>query len=160
MKFEVEVKGNVFENYDEKDIEASVIDKAAQKIVDELDVKSKVEAMFNGLVEKRVEAIILEAVNEGIRKTNNWGEPTGEPTTLRTAIMEAAKKLTEPRDEGYGRSKKASVLTEMVEEAVLHAMKTDLVKQTQELKEQIKEKLNSAVLGDLKKKVDDALKGY
>src|SRR5688572_27698447 len=68
-------------------------------------------------IRKAVEPIITEAISGPIQKTNNFGEPTGQTTTLRELIMVETQRLaTAGTKNDYGRNSGETVLAKFVRE--------------------------------------------
>ncbi|MEU8035691.1 hypothetical protein [Streptosporangium sp. NPDC049078] len=87
------------------------------------DLAKRVREITTEEIRAHVTALIKDAMTGDLRRTNTYGEPYGEPTTLRTLIAEEAKTaLTRPSD----RSSRTTVLQELVRNEVVAAMRAEL----------------------------------
>jgi hypothetical protein len=84
----------------------------------------RVQDVTDEEIRAHVTGLLAEALNGDLRRTNSYGEPTGEPTTLRSMIGEEAKKALTRSTDGYNRGE--TVLQKLVREQVAQAMKTEL----------------------------------
>ncbi|QDF18798.1 hypothetical protein SEA_SCENTAE_79 [Gordonia phage SCentae] len=57
------------------------------------DIKKQVLHQISSQVESQVAEIVAETVNGSIRQTNTWGEPTGDPTTMREMLAKEVKEV-------------------------------------------------------------------
>jgi hypothetical protein len=79
--------------------------------------------------DEQIRAIVLptvtEAIEAGIQKTDQWGSPVGQPTTLRDLVLKEAKELISRPADSYDR-KKGTVLEKVVREAVDRTIRAEL----------------------------------
>lgn len=146
--------------------ERTVADLVADRIVERLVRDDRYPRLRDKVTEIRDEAIraairpsITEAVNRPIRKTNGYGEATGQETTLSEVIVDEARKyMKEPADK-Y-RREQGTVLQQLVRAEVKKAFETeiaDAVKQardlvTSQLGEAVSQQIQAAVTAGLTKK--------
>ena len=72
-----------------------------------------------------------------MRKTNHWGEPSGEPTTLRSEIVKQAETfLTKPVSRGYQQGSETQVQV-FIREAVERVVKKELQAAVDQGKKQV-----------------------
>lgn len=104
-------------------------------------------------IRKAVTPIIAEAIGASVQKTNSFGEPIGEPASLRDVIMAEVKKLTEAPlgRSGYGTE---TVLQKLVREEVGTAFKNELAN----IIKAEKEKVVKAIRGSASTVIADAVK--
>lgn len=77
-------------------------------------------------IRKAVEPIIAEAISGPIQKTNVYGEPTGQSTTLRELIMAETQRLTTAKaGDSYSRGNE-TVLAKFVREQIAAAFTKEL----------------------------------
>jgi hypothetical protein len=62
-----------------------------------------VREVANEVAHERVAAVVDEVMAGEIRKTNSWGEPTGEPVTLREILVAEVKTALERKVDTHGR---------------------------------------------------------
>jgi hypothetical protein len=115
-------------------LEDVVVDKAATrlfaKVVKDQDgeyltLRDRVKAITDDEIRTRIAPMIEEAIATPLRKTNTWGEPTGETTTLRDVIVaEAQAFLNRPADQ-YAREK-STVVQAFIRQEVAAAVKAEL----------------------------------
>ncbi len=98
-------------------------------------VKDRVREITDEEIRAHAKTQIAEALNGGIRKTNTFGEPYGEPTTLRALIAEEVKAELAKAGDPY-RSKDSTV-RKIVREQVAAAFKTELAEAVAEEKAKV-----------------------
>jgi hypothetical protein len=146
--------------------ERTVADLVAAQIVDRLVSDDRYPRLRDRVTEIRGEEIraairpaIVEAVSRPIKKTNGYGEATGQETTLSEVIVDEARKyMKEPADK-Y-RREAGTVLQSLVRAEVDRAFKAeiaDAVKQARDLVagqigSQVSEQIAGAVKAGLKAK--------
>ena len=90
----------------------------------------QVRAVRSEEIREAVKPTIAEALSAAIQKTNTYGEPVGEPTTLRELILDEARDIltkARPNQDGYGRRRQESnVITELIKAEVEKAFATEL----------------------------------
>lgn len=108
-----EVYGYDEDGYAGKQSTGTIADLVAAKIVEKVAAdETRWRPLTRHVTEIRTEVIremirpqIEQALSEPFRKTNGYGEPAGEPVTLRTLIVaEVRKAMAEPAD-SYNRAK-------------------------------------------------------
>lgn len=115
-------------------------------------LRNRVSEVRNEVIREKVAPLIEEALTGEIRKTNSYGEPTGQTTTLRDEIMaEAQRTLTKPTGSSYDRQK--SLLQTIIEKEVSQVLRKEL---TDVLAEE-KKKLINAVRAEGMKMFTDIL---
>ncbi|MET9909762.1 hypothetical protein ABZZ74_23655 [Streptomyces sp. NPDC006476] len=135
--------------------EKTVADLVAERIVASVvrddrypRLKERVTAIRDEEIRAAIRPAIVEAVTRPIKKTNGYGEPTGQVTTLSEVIVDEARKfMKEPADK-Y-RREDGTVLQKLVRDEVHKAFGAeiaDAVKQAREL-----------VAGELGDKVSDQI---
>jgi hypothetical protein len=90
----------------------------------------RVQDITDEEIRNHVTALIADALNGDLRRTNSYGEPTGEPTTLRSLIGEEAKTALTRSTDGYNRGE--TVIGKLVREQVTQAMKAELAEAIKE----------------------------
>lgn len=84
-------------------------------------------------VRRQLEPIVTAAIEKPVQRTNSFGDPVGEPTTLTDLIVKEAREYLAKGD-GYGRE---TVLQKTVREAVGGALKKELAAVVAEEKEKV-----------------------
>lgn len=89
------------------------------------EIKKRVTAIRDDEIRACIVPQIEQAMTEPIRKTNNWGEPTGAATTMRELIVDEVKKfMSAPADRHY--RDKGTVLEKYVRDEVQTTIKKEL----------------------------------
>ena len=123
---------------DGHDLEDRLLEIAVRRLLDNLresgDLKNDVYGRLRERVEKIRDAeiaealrpLIAETIEAVLQPTNRLGEPTGEPTTLRSLIVdEARKQLSRSTDKG-GYGHKETALDQALQAAVGAALRSEL----------------------------------
>lgn len=118
----------------------TVGDKVAKRIAEAVfrapeytGLKARVTEIRTEMIREKLDPIIMEALQNPIRKTNSWGESSGEPTTLRDVIMDEAQKAWTPNRNSHHSNTKS--IDQVIAEAVrkeLHGEVAKAVKQAQD----------------------------
>jgi len=82
----------------ELDIKAAIVQRASDEILNNIDltemirkdVQGRIDKVFNATAEKQIEAMVADAIKDGLnreyRRVNTWGEPVGEVTTIKQSL--------------------------------------------------------------------------
>ncbi|WP_066360300.1 hypothetical protein [Herbidospora mongoliensis] len=95
------------------------------KTVEWPGLKGRIKEIRNEQIQAAVKAEIITALSEPFQITNSYGQPTGEPTTLRAVIAEMAGKALDRQPDRY--SSNTKTLREILTEEVNKAFKAELV---------------------------------
>lgn len=90
-------------------------------------VHHRIAKVRDEVIREQVAPIVAEALGAGVQQTDQYGEPTAKPTTLRALIVKDAKDyLTKrSRDGGYN-SPESTPVQRMIRDEVAKAVKADL----------------------------------
>lgn len=104
-----------------------IVDKAVARLAGDQDywpsLRERVKQIRDEEIRAAVKDEIANALTEGFRKTNSYGEPYGDATTLRSVIADLAEKALDARKDSYSNSK---TLREILAEEVSKAIKAEL----------------------------------
>lgn len=113
----------------------TLADLVAEKLADRLvkdnneyynDVYKRVSKQMDEYVRERVAPLVDEAMLKPIRKTNSYGEPTGQETTMTELILASVKAFLEhSQKDGYGRGNRTKA-QQLVDEAVGNKLTKEL----------------------------------
>ena len=132
---------------------------ALQRLLTDRDgwnsVASRVQAIRDEEIREAVRPLITDALTRPFRKTNSFGEPVGEETTLSALIVSEARAMFTKQADSYSRSGQ-TVAQKIVAEEVATAFRSevaDAVKQARELVAgQIGEQVAAAVSEGMRKR--------
>lgn len=71
-------------------------------------LESLTESAFNGAIRKAADEMLKEMLNRPQRKTNSWGEPVGDPVTMRDYIADRFEKYMSETVDREGRKSTSS----------------------------------------------------
>jgi len=77
-------------------------------------------------IREQVKPLVTEALTGPIQKTNTYGEPTGQTTSMRELVMAEAKKIVSKPTDSYGRGE--TFLQKLVREEISRAFIGELNK--------------------------------
>lgn len=101
-----------------------------------------IEQEIRAAVQEQVGARVAEVFEQGVRRTDHWGQPTGEPTTVAAMVRDEAEKyLTEQVGDYNRRQTRAQKL---VKEAVDARFATELRKSVDEAKNEALTRVRAA----------------
>jgi hypothetical protein len=66
------------------------------------------------MIREALAPVIAAALEEGFRKTNGYGEPVGDPVTLKQVIVGEAHKMLKEHDNGIGSRSEVPFITKVV----------------------------------------------
>lgn len=124
--------------YDARALFDSIVRIASHSVIKDssTEIKKSVHTEVRDTIQDRVSALIDAAVQEGIQPVNNYGEPTGERTTLKAMIGKAGDKyLEQPVDKNGSPTSYQSVgtrmqflVTEAVKKHIDYRLETEIKK--------------------------------
>lgn len=118
------------------------------------DMEKAVRAKVEEVAAARAAVIVNEVIDGDIRQTNSFGEPVGEPTTLRALVVEqvkaqlAAKVGRDGRPSGYGRDGK-TVVEWAAENAARDALRGELANAAAGAVGEVKARVQAIVADEL-----------
>lgn len=130
-------------------LEAVVLDAVVAQIihvfVDNRDLsqplRERVAKVRDEVIREAVQPLVVEALESALQPTSRYGEPAGDPTTLRSVIVaEAQSYLTKAQHARYG-DEAVTPVKQMIREEVAKAVKADL----KEALEQARAEVSAAV---------------
>lgn len=112
---------------DEVTLADVIADRAVRTLVyeDQRDLRRRITEIRDEEIREAVKPTVLGAIDVAIQETNRWGEPTGEPTSLRELILKEAKELLNRPVDNYHREK-GTVLQSVVRDAVSKTLRAEL----------------------------------
>lgn len=109
-------------------------------------LRERVQKIRDEEIRAQLAPAIAEALANPIRRTNSWGETTGEETTLREVIVaEARKWLNSKKDDGYGRATNATNIQVMIRKAVEDAFQAEIADAVKQAREAVVTQLGTDV---------------
>lgn len=104
-----------------------IADRAVRSLVyeDGRDLRRRITEIRDEEIRAAALPMVTAAIEAGIQQTNRWGEPDGQPTSLRELILKEAKDLISRPADNYDR-KKGTVLEKVVREAVDRTIRAEL----------------------------------
>jgi hypothetical protein len=116
----------------------------AEMIVDRLtqdgerwyELSRTVTEIKREVIREAVLPMVEQAITEPIQKTSAYGDPIGDPVTLREVIVDEARKVINSKDPNDYRGDKGTFLVRVVREEVSNALRAeiaDAVKQAKAL---------------------------
>jgi hypothetical protein len=124
---------------------AKIISKNVMQAPEYTDLKAKVSQIREEEIRAALKPIIEEALQAPIRKTNSWGDPTGQETTLRDIILDEAKRAwATDRNNSYSSNRETTDIRTAIREEVRKHINGEVAKA-------VKEAQNAALkaVGDL-----------
>lgn len=156
-----EVVGYDPENDTEVTSSGTMAQLVAAQLVDRITKDDRWPMLRDQVIDIRREVItaavipmIEEAVKKQYQRTDSWGDPTGEPTTLRDTILkEANKLLTRPTD-SYNRGE-----GNMIQKIVREEVKTAFTKEIQDAVKAARKQVATEIGAHVAQAVETAMKG-
>lgn len=117
----------------------------------EREVTKMVTEQFKEQAETMVADVIAKTLEEGIQKTNTFGEATGQRTTLREMVVSSAKDTLErkvdyrgQRSNGYGSRDDITWIQYLINSSVQEAMREHISGVVEAATLEVKEKIQAA----------------
>ncbi|RJQ07712.1 MAG: hypothetical protein C4551_06245 [Bacillota bacterium] len=138
-------------------LESKVVKVAAAQLLEEIREKahSSAQALVKDRTAKAVDKAIADVLAGPWRRTNTWGEPTGEAITLAELVRERLNEKA--HDYGMSRDKPLTVLEKGVQDAVEAALKGELKPLVAEAQTKFRKALDDVLVSTLKKSLAEAL---
>lgn len=128
----IETRTRYDEDGDREEYEVTLGHLVASKVTAQLSkddswggIKKRFLDIRDEEIRKAVAPIVEEAITGPIQKTNNYGEPTGQTTTVRELVMKEASALLTKSADSYGRGSE-TVLQKFVREQIAAAFTKEL----------------------------------
>lgn len=140
----------------------NVVDRAAGKGRDGWydSLGRKVAEIRDTLIAEQLEPLVREALEGEYRATNGFGEPVGQPTTLRSVIAKQVDDWLNSRDgDTYRNPKRLTRLSALVAEQVDKAMTKELSAAVADAKAQVVAAVKAKGAEVLAKTIADMAKG-
>lgn len=99
------------------------------------ELTKRVTAIRDEMIREKLTPVLAEVMEAPIRKTNSFGEQTGEPVTMRELVMESARELLSQRNrQGYNQAPWiTNFIHEQVRELFEKELKAELAKAREKL---------------------------
>lgn len=101
--------------------------------------------------------LITEALEKPFARTNAYGEPTGQSTTLREVVVEQAKSYLAERD-GYGGRDNPTRLQKAIREQVEAAFKAEVAQAVKDVREAVAKQFGGSVTDAVTAAVHEAMR--
>lgn len=140
----------------------TVVALAVNKLVELSEKATKVEIKsgVSETIQKKLDTIIEDVINSQFRLTNSYGEPKGEPITLRQLMVDQAKKYFEEvvsmksgRSPDYSDKERCS----RVQYEAVQAAKFVIEQHAKDIKARVNEVINAELTSKLAAAVKSAL---
>lgn len=141
--------GDLVHEGKQKTVADLVADRIATKVAGSpefTELRKRVTAIRDEMIRAKLEPVLTEAMQAPIRKTNWYGEPTGEVLTMRELIVESARDVFAKPDRS-GRNQ-ASWLTNFIYDEVRGLFEKELKAEMKEAKEKLKKQIADRVAQD------------
>lgn len=143
-------------------IRSEIVQATAHSIYQDLchKVVDEVRKLVRTEIEAQLTAIVSEALSGRIQPTDEWGEPTGEQTTVRDMLREKAAKFLDEQVDYEGKTSSYSsnkhprwkwALSSLVDNSVKGALKSEMDSIVAAMQEKLKAEL-PGVLADSSRK--------
>lgn len=141
----------------------AIVAEAARRVLEnDREIRQLVRDRVQRIADDEIRALfapmLASAIENAVQPTNTWGEPKGEPTTLREAIVDRMRRyLTEPdpdfrsREPGGRRTRIDSFIAKEVDGAVKQELKGALDEAKAEVLAGVKEKASEVIAETLAK---------
>lgn len=140
-------------DWHQEQIAQAIVDEAARRLIDKCgnDITRIVQERVANAIEAQINTIVEDALTKVFTPVDEFGGPTGEPTTVKAILAKKAKSFLEEKVDSYGKAATSRfgtlmpraeyVLGKLFEEALDHAAK----KEVAEIAKQAKEKAHVEV---------------
>lgn len=98
----------------------TIVEAAARQLLEGIDkdvkrgLRDRVSAVRNEVIREAVKPVIDEALQEPLQRTNSFGEPVGQETTLRELIIEETRKQWQQANNNSGGVRRRETYIEKV----------------------------------------------
>ena len=133
-------------------VAAQVVQRLASNNQEWYELHRTVTEIKREVIREAVLPMIEQAITEPIQKTSAYGDPIGEPTTLRSVIVDEARKLLDKRADSYGSSQTVlqKIVAEEVKTAFAAEIKDAVAKARASVADEIGKQVASAVAAAMK----------
>lgn len=129
-KIEIDLASLLGRPSDEYSIYDAIKDAAVERLLAKnseamVGFSQRVQQITDEEIRKRLEPILDDAINAAIQPTNTWGEPKGEPTTMREYLAKKMELELKKRDTHH-RGTNKSLLEEIIERQIREVLGGEL----------------------------------
>jgi hypothetical protein len=125
-------------------IAAQVIDRIVKQSDRWENLQRRINDIRTEMIRELLQPVIEEALTTPFRKTSSYGEPTGEPVTLRSVIMADAQRMLTHYESDYGRQK-LTVMQALVRKEVEAAFASEVRDAVKQAREQVSTEIGQMV---------------
>lgn len=120
-------------------------------------IQKRFEDLRDEEIRAQVAPIVAEAIHNPITKSNRYGEPTGDTTTLREIIATEARKALTNTGDSYS-SKRESLLVKTIRAEVHAALTTEIKDVVKKVRNQVIDQISETAKDQITAAALDALK--
>jgi hypothetical protein len=117
-----------------------IVNRAVRVLLESYEVRravlARVEEVSDEVIRAAIQPIIAAAVTNAVQPTDLYGEPKGEPKTLREVIVERAQKYLTDQVGDYNRRR--SRVEDFIAKEVDHAVKRELTEEMNAARSQVR----------------------
>ena len=124
-------------DWQQDQIAKAIVAEATYRLVEKFEgeIRCEVQAKVGPIIEAQVNAIVEDAMTKVFTPVDEFGDPKGEPTTVKAILAKKAKSLLEEKVDMYGKtgntyggrqSRAEYLVGKLFEEALDHAAKREI----------------------------------
>ena len=144
MNIEIDMATLGFDQDEDGDLfpTADLVGRVAQVIADRIsgyDIRSTIESEIRNVASEKARAVITEVLAGPIQRTDGYGSPRGETTTVREMVMaEVDKWMKLPKSDGYNRNDTmGDALKKIVDEILRNELKGTIAAAKKKVSEEV-----------------------
>lgn len=125
--------------YPTTDLIGRVADRIAERLLNDYEIRNTVESRVCDLADERARVVINEVLSGPIRRTDGYGNPRGEATTVREMVMAAVDEwMRLPSADAFSRHRTmGSELEKIVDELLRKEMQPTVRKATELIRSEV-----------------------
>jgi len=128
-------------------VAAEIVQRLAAKREEWYELSRTVTEIRREVIREAVLPAIEQAIAAPIQKTSLYGDPVGDPVTLREVIVDEARKVISAKDPNDYRGDKGTFLVRVVREEVSNALRAEIAAEVAKAKAAVADEIGRQVAG-------------
>ena len=149
-------------DWQQDQIAKAIVVEATCRLVEKFEdqIRREVQAKVGLAIEAQVNAIVGDALTKVFTPVDEFGDPKGEPTTVKAILSKKAKSFLEEKVDMYGKtgntygsrqSRAEYLVGKLFEEALDHAAKREIETIAKQAKEKVHVKVAELIVSQIQK---------
>lgn len=149
-------------DWQQEQIAKAIVAEVSYRLIEkfETEIRREVQAKVGPIIEAQINAIVESALTQVFTPVDEFGDPKGEPTTVKAILAKKAKTFLEEKVDSSGRTNNTYgakqpraeyLLGKLFEEAINHTAKREIEDIAKQAKEKAHVKVAELIVAQIQK---------